>query len=1371
MKQRNASPAATGTTCRLPFKTALFVFFCFLVSSSAVKAQNCTINAGVDETICANGTLTLTGVTSGLFAGGSAAATTWSKVSGPEATIISPSSLQTAVTGFVAGTYVFQISTTCLDGSAISDDVAITVLPIVQANAGSDLLLCPGSGYNLSGNSPGSGTGKWTVQGSNSSGISIGASTSPTSSFTLPASSAGSSTVRWTITQGACSSYSEIVVTNRGGVTPVSAGPDQNLSACYTSSTSATLNGSQPGANGQSGTWTFVSGPTTPTITNAALRTSTVTNLVQGQYILRWTVSGPCVTGSSEVRINVPAPTTSLTGAGSNTTQSLCDSRTTTFLSGTTPTFTGEVSSWTQKSGPSGAVIASPTSPATTVTGLDATSTYVFTYTIVNTTTGCSSKRDETVSFTAAPSITVNGGNKFITLACNATSVSVPYTVSGGATSQYRVISGPAGYALPGSFTTASANAQTVSGLTVPGTYVVRFQRTAGVGCTTAYDDVHLVVSRSPTASVAGTPQILACNVFSTSLAGNIPVVGSGSWSQVSGPNTAVIANPLANNTALSGLTNGKYLFKWIISGGSACAASEDLVSVAVASTTPTAAAAGADRTVCNGSPVTLAGNQPLLNETGLWTVTPSAGVSFSDPASPTAVVNGLKANTTYTFSWTISNACGSTSDEMVLTTTSQAGPAQANAGVDQCLSAGTATATLAANAPAPAGATGLWSQVSGPNTASFVNSSLANSGIAGLANGTYTFVWKLSLGTCTSTTDTVLVTISAPIATPTVGADQTICSATAALTATAPAVGTGVWTQTAGPGGATLVSPAAANSSVNNLVPGTYEFQWTVSNEGCASKSAKTKVFVSAPPSPADAGPDQTCLSGSSTVLAAQQPASGTGVWSQVSGPSAATISNLSVSNPAVTGLASGSYIFRWTVSGGAGCASSVQDVSVSVSQKASAGTNATLCNSDATLLTGNTGTTGTWSQVSGPSTATLTPQAGNTAIAANLVAGAYTFRYSLDVAPGCAGSFADKVLTVAMTPADFSAGANQSVCNATSFALAATPPPAGTGTWSKVSGPAGNFASTNNATTSFNGAVAGLYTFKWEVNNSGCKIADQFTILNSAPPSPAIGGPSAAFCGATTTLGGTAPAVGTGTWSQVSGPSPVSFTYPNLATSPVTGLSPGTYVLRWTVSSGACTPLSNDVQLFVCTPLPVRLLLFEAVKKEKAVQVRWQSADEAAFKEYVVERSVDGRNFSSLAVVAAKGKALNDYSYTDADAAGSAAARYYRLKLVDIDQRSSYSEIARVAGTGSGNLSIALAPNPVTHVLLLQAEALYRGSATLTITGPSGSVLLQQTKALASGKNFFSIPEVSSLPNGFYLLTLRAGGETVSQRFVIQR
>ncbi|RFS23818.1 DUF11 domain-containing protein, partial [Chitinophaga silvatica] len=280
-------------------------------------------------------------------------------------------------------------------------------------------------------------------------------------------------------------------------------------------------------------------------------------------------------------------------------------------------------------------------------------------------------------------------------------------------------------------------------------TWYRRIVSSTGSGCTDAISDTLMVrIDAAPTTSNAGPDQFL-CNVTTTTLAGNQPVVGTGSWSQITGPNTALIAAVNQYNSTISNLASGTYTFVWSIQNG-ICAASTDTVLIVIAPL-PSVANAGPDQVLCNATTATLAANTPASG-LGSWKqVSGPNTATFVDFTQPAATVQGLVPGV-YTFVWGISTGyCPASTDTMVLTVNML--PTVANAGPDQTqYNSGVFTM----NANTPASGTGVWSVASG--NASISNPNSPTSVVTLNPNTTATLVWTITNGNCPPSTDTVIL-------------------------------------------------------------------------------------------------------------------------------------------------------------------------------------------------------------------------------------------------------------------------------------------------------------------------------------------------------------------------------------------------------------------------------------------------------------------------------------------------------------------------------------------------------------------------------------------------------------------------------------
>jgi hypothetical protein len=318
------------------------------------------------------------------------------------------------------------------------------------------------------------------------------------------------------------------------------------------------------------------------------------------------------------------------------------------------------------------------------------------------------------------------------------------------------------------------------------------------------------------------------------------------------------------------------------------------------------------------------------------------------------------------------------------------------------------------------------------------------------------------------------------------------------------------------------------------------------------------------------------------------------------VSGPNSPTFSNVNDPHATLSGLTLGTYILTWTATNGVVCPPSASNVSITVGQSAKAGPDQALCNTNTTIIAGNEGSTGTWSQIAGPAV-TLTRNSDNTYIVTGLIAGpTYTFRYTI-TSGGCGNLTDDVNVVVSGPPSVANAGPDQSLCtsNGTSVSLTATAPTVGTGAWSFSSTPTGSvatFSSPTTPNTTVNGlTVPGIYIAVWTITNANCTATqsnnDVVRIEVSAPPTvPQAMAAQPTDCVSGVVLTGTTPIVGIGTWTLVSGPNTPTIDAPNSPTTTVSNVIVSTtpYIFRWTISNGVCNPASKDVSVTVADKTP---------------------------------------------------------------------------------------------------------------------------------------------------------------------------------------
>lgn len=187
--------------------------------------------------------------------------------------------------------------------------------------------------------------------------------------------------------------------------------------------------------------------------------------------------------------------------------------------------------------------------------------------------------------------------------------------------------------------------------------------------------------------------------------------------------------------------------------------------------------------------------------------------------------------------------------------------------------------------------------------------------------------------------------------------------------------------------------------------------------------------------------------------------------------------------------------------------------------------------------------------------------------------------------------------------------------------------------------------------------------------------------------------------------------------------------------------------------------------------TPLPLVLGQFFAQKQTDKVVLQWSTASEEGVKQFVVERSSDGKTYKAIGVVAAVGNSTLTQKYSFADAAPFMGANnYYRLLMRDADGNFKYSKFLVVKFDGQLTTALKVNPSLVRDILQVQIPDGMKGNIGLHIIDMNGRVISKSTIA-SDGSALNTTLDVSSLIKGVYILRATAANNTTAvSRFTKQ-
>jgi hypothetical protein len=174
---------------------------------------------------------------------------------------------------------------------------------------------------------------------------------------------------------------------------------------------------------------------------------------------------------------------------------------------------------------------------------------------------------------------------------------------------------------------------------------------------------------------------------------------------------------------------------------------------------------------------------------------------------------------------------------------------------------------------------------------------------------------------------------------------------------------------------------------------------------------------------------------------------------------------------------------------------------------------------------------------------------------------------------------------------------------------------------------------------------------------------------------------------------------------------------------------------------------------------PLPVQLISFSGAKDGRNNKLQWSTSSESNNRGFELERSADGKNFSSIAFVQTKaenGTSNSTISYSFSDERATNATTYYRLKQLDRDGKITYSSATVVIKGDKYGLEIsAVYPNPARERINLSITSGVAEKASISITDLNGRVVKQLNINLNAGDNYINL-DINSLASGSYVIRL---------------
>ncbi len=177
--------------------------------------------------------------------------------------------------------------------------------------------------------------------------------------------------------------------------------------------------------------------------------------------------------------------------------------------------------------------------------------------------------------------------------------------------------------------------------------------------------------------------------------------------------------------------------------------------------------------------------------------------------------------------------------------------------------------------------------------------------------------------------------------------------------------------------------------------------------------------------------------------------------------------------------------------------------------------------------------------------------------------------------------------------------------------------------------------------------------------------------------------------------------------------------------------------------------------------SPLPVEWIQVRATVIDKNVSLDWSVASELNNNGFLIERSVNGKEFNAVSFVKSNGNTNVKRSYKMVDQnpfkKEAVDVLYYRIKQTDFNGDYSYSKVMPVALEQKASSAYVAYPNPFNNHLYLTLEVTSQMEGNIELVDITGKTVFTKSFTTEKGYNTIDMNTPHELNPGIYFAKIK--------------
>jgi hypothetical protein len=204
-----------------------------------------------------------------------------------------------------------------------------------------------------------------------------------------------------------------------------------------------------------------------------------------------------------------------------------------------------------------------------------------------------------------------------------------------------------------------------------------------------------------------------------------------------------------------------------------------------------------------------------------------------------------------------------------------------------------------------------------------------------------------------------------------------------------------------------------------------------------------------------------------------------------------------------------------------------------------------------------------------------------------------------------------------------------------------------------------------------------------------------------------------------------------------------------------PMSGFSQG-----WNSYTSTTSPLIYG------TLAPVSLSRFNGSLSGNQATLVWETASENGTKMFDIQKSINGSSFQSIGNVPATNQ-INGATYRYMDDKAMDAKNYYRLRIVDIDGHTEYSQMVILSKGLLKNIRIL--GNPVTDKININIADDEISQFKISVYSPSGVAMVTRVYNHAGGSSICTL-DLPQTCSGLVYVVVSKGTDKITVPVIVQ-